>query len=183
MAKQPNRNKLIHAMAAVMLAALMMFAAQLSVNAAPQHGFGTDQGCTGAVNANDFHTASWERFSFQYRFTSGASHSVTLGRPTTFHGFVPVDAFTVNIRRDANVSLRPPSYGIFSAQLPTTPANPLFAQPVNPSFSIPVEVLTPIAAPRVETVQQSVSSQPVSNTPSSFAPPPSGGFLPPTSIG
>lgn len=91
MQKQPNRSKMTAVIAAALLTASMMFAAQLSASAAPHHGFGTGQGRTGAVNVNDFHTASWDRFSFNYRFASGFDHRVSLGRPTTFNGFVPAD--------------------------------------------------------------------------------------------
>ena len=73
----------------------------------------------------------WERLNFNYHFTSGG---FDLGRPTTFDGIVPIDVFTVNVRVDSQVALRPPSYGVFSGVIPTEPLNPLMPQPLNPQF-------------------------------------------------
>ena len=66
---------------------------------------------------------------FNYHFHSGANFRYDLGRPTTFTGNVPLNVFTANIRRDSNVALWPPSYGVFSGFIPTMPTNPLFPQP------------------------------------------------------
>ncbi|MCL2837628.1 MAG: hypothetical protein FWE04_00965 [Oscillospiraceae bacterium] len=76
----------------------------------------------------------WERLNFNYQFRSGMDYRVDLGRPTTFYGIVPRDVFTANVRVDAQVALRPPSYGIFSGVIPTEPFNPLMPQPLNPHF-------------------------------------------------
>ena len=161
---------------------VLMFAMSATVHAAPQHSFGTGQGRNGRANENDFHTASWERFSFNYQFTSGPDHRFELGRPTTFNGFVPADVFTVNIRRDANVSLRPPSYGIFSGHIPTTPSNHLFPQPVNPHFHQPFQLQDPGLNPRFDTLQQGVNAQPIGNPVNVQQGANTGGFLPPTSV-
>jgi len=96
---------------------------------AQTHGFGVGQGRTDPININDFSTSVWDRFSFNYAFTSGMDYSADLGRPTTFTGDVHIDPFTVNIRRDANVALLPPAYGVFSGHVATMPSNLLFPQP------------------------------------------------------
>jgi len=103
-------------------------ATPLLVSAAP-HGFGAGQGRTDTININDFSTSVWDRFTFNYQFTSGMNYREDLGRPTTFMGDVRIDPFTVNIRRDANVSLFPPAYGVFSGNVATMPSNLLFEQP------------------------------------------------------
>ena len=101
--------------------------------ARPYFGFGTTNGRTDTVNINDFHTNSWDRFSFNYQFHSGGSFRYDLGNPTTFHGHVQLDVYTANIRRDKNVAVMPPRYGVFSGIVATQPSNHLFPQPVNPS--------------------------------------------------
>ena len=68
----------------------------------------------------------WDRLNYNYHFTSSG---FDLGRPTTFNGIVPQDVFTMNVRRDANVALRPPGYGTFSGVIPTEPFTWLFPQP------------------------------------------------------
>ena len=184
-------NWIVPIVAIIMFIALM-FTSQVTVHANPQHGFGTGQGRTDTVNVNDFHTSAWDRFSFNYQFTSGSDHRFELGRPTTFDGFVPVNVYTVNIRRDAQVALRPPSYGIFSGHIPTDPNNLLFPQPVNPNFWTASQLENPNVIPRFDTLQMGVNAEPMGNplnihnvgTPSvlpstSF---PGEGFLPSTSI-
>ena len=166
--------------AAIVFVALMM-SARITVHASPQHGFGTGQGRTDIVNANDYHTAAWERFSHNYQFTSGSDHRFDLGRPTQFNGFVPVDVHTVNFRRDANVSLRPPGYGIFSGNIPTEPSNRLFPQPTNPNFRA-AESFSPNIDSRFDTLQQGTNAQPVGNPMNMQQNVSSGGFLPPTSV-
>ena len=105
-----------------------------------------------------------------YQFTSGGDHRHDLGRPTGFDGFVPADVFSVNTRRDANVSLRPVDYGIFSGYIPTAPVSRLFPQPVNPHFSGAVLQDNPNLIPRLDTLSQGINA------------PPADGFLPHTSI-
>jgi len=154
-----------------------------TVQAAPQHGFGTGQGRTEAVNENDFHTAAWERFIFNYFFTTGSDHRFELGRPTSFSGFVPVDVLSVNMRRDANVSLWPPSYGIFSGHIPTHPTNRLFPQPVNPHFHQGFMLNDPNILAWFDTLQQGVNFQPTGNPLNMHHNVTTGDFLPPTSVG
>jgi len=162
---------------------ILMLATHATAQAAPPHGFGQGQGRTDTVNENDFHTASWERFSFNYHFVSGPDHRFELGRPTQFNGFVPVDIFTANFRSDAHVSLRPPAYGIFSAHIQTAPVNHLFPQPVNPHFW-PMNLWDdPNVDPRFDTLRQGVNAPQTSSSHTTTQTVDTGGFLPPTSIG
>ena len=175
-------KKLIAVIFGAALCFILLTLTSITAYAAPPHGFGTGQGRTDTVNEQDFHTSQWDRFNFNYQFTSGSDHRFELGRPTTFSGFVPVDVFTVNMRRDANVSLRPPGYGIFSAQLPTPPASHLFAQPVNPHFHQPFQLQSPNLNPAFDTLQHGVNAQPLGNPMNFQQNVSTGEFLPPTSI-
>ena len=166
----------------VIIFVILMMAGSMSVQAAPQHGFGRDQGRIDTINENDFHTNQWDRFSFNYQFTSGSDHRFELGRPTPFNGFVPVDVHSVNIRRDANVSLRPPQYGVFSGHVPTMPSNNLFPQPVNPHFHQAFQMQDPNLDPRFDTLQHGVNAEPIGNPMNMQQNVSTGGFLPSTSI-
>ena len=161
---------------------ILMMAGSLTVQAAPQHGFGQNQGRISPVNENDFHTNQWDRFSFNYQFTSGSDHRHELGRPTTFNGFVPVDVHSVNMRRDANVSLQPPRYGTFSGHIPTQPANHLFPQPVNPHFHQPFMLESHSLNPRFDTTGHGVNAPPTGNPMNMNQNVSTGEFLPSTSI-
>jgi len=136
---------------------------QIIVNAAPQHGFGRDPGRIAPINVNDFHTSQWDRFNPNYHFTSGMDYRFDLGRPTTFDNFVPVDVFSVNVRRDANVSLRPPNYGVFSGYVATEQSNRLFPPPINPRFHQPNQLENPNISPRHDTLQMGANAEPIGN--------------------
>ena len=182
MSKHINFKKhIISVIAAITLLLLLMAVQSVTAHAAPQHGFGTGQGRIDTVNLNDHHTAAWDRFSHNYQFTSGPDHRFELGRPTTFSGFVPVDVFTVNIRRDANVSLRPPNYGTFNGNFHSDPTSRFFPQPVNPNFHQPFTIDSTTIDPRLDTLQQGVNHRPAGN-PMDIHNVGSGEFLPPTSI-
>ena len=176
-----SSRKLIAAIFGGLLCFVLLMASSTTAYAAPQHGFGRSESRLDTINENDFHTSQWQRFNFNYQFVSGSDHRFELGQPTTFNGFVPTDVFTVNIRRDANVSLWPPRYGVFSAQLPTPPANRLFAQPVNPHFHQPSLLQDPNTAPMFDTLGHGVNAAPVAN-PINVQNVSAGGFLPSTSV-
>jgi hypothetical protein len=176
------KQQLIPVIVTVGLFLLLMLLPSMTVQAAPQHGFGQGQGRTDTINENDFHTSAWDRFSFNYQFTSGSDHRFELGRPTTFNGFVPVDVFSVNMRRDANVSLRPPVYGIFSGNFPTDPTSRFFPQPVNPHFHQPFMLESTALDPRFDTLQQGVNAPPIGNPMNFQQNESTGEFLPSTSI-
>jgi len=183
-----TKNKWIVATLVGFIALLFLLVAQDAVQAAPQHGFGRDPGRIQPINVNDRHTNQWDRFHFNYHFTSGMDYRTDLGRPTTFNGFVPVNVYNVNFRRDANVSLRPPAHGVFSGNFATDPSNRFFQQPVNPRFHRPFELGDPNALANFDTMQMGINARPTNNRPNTDIPTtPSnggtGGFLPPTSIG
>ena len=160
-----------------------------TAQSAPPYGFGQGHGRTAPVNVNDYSSPVWERFRFNYTFTSGPNHRYELGRPTTFNGTVPQNVFTANVRRDSNVAFSPPAYGVFSGEVPTMPSNPLFPQPSNPHFLNPWETHNPNVISRFDTMQQGANLQPQGNPMNMFNVDSSGpnlsgtGFLPSTSIG
>ena len=116
--------------------------------------------------------------SFNYQFSSGADHRHELGRPTTFSGFVPVDISSVNMRRDANVSLRPPQYGVFSGHIPSAPVSRLFPQPTHLNA---VTLNDPNIIAHFDTLLQGINAPPTGN-PMNIQNVSAGEFLPPTSI-
>jgi len=70
------------------------------------------------VNVNDYSTDNWMRFTFNYEFASGPDTKDTFGVPT------PTDAPArnpglENVRRNKDASFLPPSYGVFSGEIPT----------------------------------------------------------------
>ena len=169
---------------ALILGAVFMFILLFAFNtktayAAPPHSFGLGLGRYGRVVENDYHTAEWERFFFNYHFVSGMNYRYDLGRPTSWDGFVPIDVLTVNFRSDAMVSLRPPAYGIFSGNFQTLPANMFFQQPANPNFHQPSNWGSQTINPVFDTINTGVNA-PAGNQNSHSAP--NDGFLPPTSI-
>ena len=179
MKKQLSIRLLAPVFGAVFMLLLLFAVSTETAYAAPQHSFGQGQGRYGRIVENDFHTAEWERFFFNYIFESGMDYRFDLGWPTTWDGFVPVDVFSVNFRRDANVSLRPPSYGIFSGHFQTPPSNWFFPQPTNPHFHQPQGWGSQTVNPQFDTINTGVNA-PAGNQNSHSAP--NSGFLPPTSI-
>ena len=174
-------NKLVAIIIGVAFSFFLLMATTITTYAIPSHGFGTGQGRTDSVRENDYHTASWERFSYNYQFTSGSDHRFELGRPTTFNDVVPIDVFTVNTRSDANVSLRPPSYGTFSGNFHTPPSNNFFTQPNNPNFYHAIIVDSGTTDPRFDTLGHGVNAPAHGNQMNMFHVSDGHGFLPPTS--
>lgn len=134
-----NHKKLLKRFIAVMTSVFMILVSYNAVYAnaesAPYYGFGTTNGRTDTININDYHTNSWERFVFNYLFESGGNYRYDLRQPTTYTGTVPNDVYTVNVRRDKNVTFKPPSYGVFSGNVATTQTNYLFEIPLDPAFA------------------------------------------------
>ena len=58
-----------------------------------------------------------------YQFESGADTKSTFGKSTSSDEIVPVNAETTNIRRNKDAAHLPPSYGIFSGEIPTDQSN------------------------------------------------------------
>ena len=135
-----------------------------------------------------------QRFNWEFEFESGMDYRFDLGRPTTWNGVVPQDVFTANVRRDANVSHRPPEPRTGNTIAPTDPSNWAFTRQQNQlhqnGFWNPVEHQNTNALPHFDLTQQGVNSQPQGNSmgaqtnvqTSGASQGGSGGFLPPTSI-
>lgn len=58
-------------------------------------------------------------YANEYKFESGADSKTTFGKSTSSDEIVPVNQETTNIRRNKDASYFPPSYGIFSGEIPT----------------------------------------------------------------
>ena len=135
-----------------------------------------------------------QRFNWSFEFESGMDYRFDLGRPTTFHGVVPQDVMTANVRRDANTSLRPPGPRTGNTITATDPSNWAFAQQQNQlhqnGFWSPVELHNPNALPHFDLQQHGINAGPQgdpmgihTNVQTGGASQGgSGGFLPPTSI-
>ncbi len=54
-----------------------------------------------------------------YQFASGADTKSTFGKSTSSDEIVPINTETTNIRRNKDAAHFPPSYGIFSGEIPT----------------------------------------------------------------
>jgi hypothetical protein len=159
-----TKTKLIASTITIIVICVVVFLLQTRVHAAiPLYGFGTGQGRTDTVNINDFHTSEWDRFTFNYDFVSGMVYRYELGNPTIFNGFMPVDVYSANIRRDAQVSFRPPSYGTFSGFIPTEPSNFLFPQPVSAAYWRAFELENPNVIPAFDTLLLGVNAQDIGN--------------------
>jgi len=156
-------KKIKHLLTAAVMGAFLLALMPMTVFAAPPYGFGAGQGRTQPIIENDFHTAAWDRFSFNYEFTSGADHRYELGRSTTWNGNVPADIFSANIRRDRHVAFVPPSYGIFSGHIPTFPRNDFFPQPVHPAFWQSFELENPHALPAFDTLRMGANAPALGN--------------------
>jgi hypothetical protein len=65
---------------------------------------------------------NWDLFQYNYEFNSGPDTKSTFGNPTMTDvpGSNPLND---NIRRNKDVAYLPPSYGIFSGELPTNPSS------------------------------------------------------------
>ena len=92
----------------------------LCVYAANSHGAG--QGRTDTVNVNDYSTHNWQRFQYNYQFNSGPDAQSTFGVPTQTSR-LGSDPLNDNIRRNKDVAYLPPSYGVFSGDIPTNPSS------------------------------------------------------------
>lgn len=179
-------NKWLMAAIAAFICLFIMFAMQVTVQAAPQHAYGRDPGRIQPININDRHTNQWDRFHWNYQFRSGMDYRFDLGRATTFNGFVPPNVYWINFRSDAQVSLRPPGFGVFSGNFATDPSNRFFPQPVNPNFHQPNMWGDPNLNPSFDTLNLGANAPQGNQHSHSNVSGPSNsggsGFLPPTSI-
>ena len=157
------KTKMKHLFTVAVMGAFLFILLPMTAQAAPPYGFGAGQERTQPVLENDFHTAAWDRFSYNYEFTSGADHRYELGRPTTWNGNVPADIFNANIRRDRHVAFVPPRYGIFSGHIPTFPHNDFFPQPVHPAFWQPFQLENPNSLSSFDTLRMGVNAPALGN--------------------
>lgn len=82
------------------------------------NGQGQGYGSEDTVNINDYSTHNWDRFTFNYEFSSGTETTDDFGTPT------PTDEPArnpqlENIRRNKDAAYLPPAYGVFSGDIPT----------------------------------------------------------------
>lgn len=155
-------TKKLFKIAAPIIGVLLLFLSAVPVFAdtgdAPYYGFGTANGRTDTVNINDYSTDSWDRFSFNYQYNSGADYRYELGRPTTYTGQVQANVYNANIRRDKNVSFTPPGYGVFSGNVATRQTNYLFTKPVNPAYAAFYPQSDPNAIPYYDTLRMGANA-------------------------
>ena len=62
-------------------------------------------------------------YDTSYNFGSGPDSGSTFGKPTGYDDPVTGDPLATNQRRDKNAASTPPSYGIFSGDIPTEPSS------------------------------------------------------------
>ena len=100
----------------------------LTAFAAQNTGYGAASSRVDPININDYSTNDWDRFTYNYQFSSGPDYSSELGAPTSTDA-VSTDTSNANIRRNKDVSFIPPTYGVFSGVFNTEPSNIYVAQP------------------------------------------------------
>lgn len=62
-------------------------------------------------------------FAYNYNFSSGADYGDALGKPTSTDALVQTDPMSENVRRNKDAAYYPPSYGVFSGDIPTDPTS------------------------------------------------------------
>jgi sortase A len=76
--------------------------------------------CTGFA---DLAFAYDSAYNTSYGFSSGPDTASTFGKPSSYDEPVTGDLLATNQRRDKNAAYNPPSYGIFSGDIPTDPSS------------------------------------------------------------
>lgn len=84
---------------------------------------GVGQGRDDVININDYSTNNWDRFEYNYQFESGPDTKESFGVPTQTDA-VPKTPQLDNVRRNKDASHFPPSYGVFSGEIPTDQTSP-----------------------------------------------------------
>ncbi len=101
---------------------------------------------------------------FAYNYTFGESYNNdTFGNATTSEQSADYSA-TENIRRDKNISLLPPSYGIFSGEFDTSQSNPYFTPNNQSSVSSVGNISNGIYATDSNGYLESTSTYPIVDT-------------------
>lgn len=62
-------------------------------------------------------------FANNYNFSSGSDYSDTLGKSTSTDALVQTDPMNENVRRNKDAAYTPPTYGVFSGDIPTNPTS------------------------------------------------------------
>jgi len=191
-----NKNKrflsafAVFAVSVLILTTAMTTTPVLADNSNPHqtNGFANSNGRPDTVNINDHSTSVWNRFSYNYRFSSGADHRHIFGTPTHVSERMMMSRLNImpqNIRSDRNVSAAPLPYGIFSAIIDTYNANPFFATWVNDNGGLSFVLDNPGVLAEFDTLGLGINNQDWLN------PNPmniqnfngNGGFMSPTSVG
>jgi len=106
----------------------------LSVQAFAANSHGSGIGCMGSLTPNDYHVDNWNRFEYNYEFDSGPVTTETFGVPTTTD-VIPRNKDLENVRRNKDAALIPPSYGVFSGNIPTAPSS-LYHDNTTPDYAV-----------------------------------------------
>lgn len=115
-----------------LLAVLMIFNI-CAVNVFAANGQGSVPSRTDTVNVNDYSTDNWMRFTFNYGFESGPDTKDTFGVPTQTDA-AAYNPELENVRRNKDAAFLPPSYGVFSGEIPTNPSS-LYHSNVKPDYA------------------------------------------------
>lgn len=98
------------------------------------NGQGSVSSRTDTVNINDYSTDNWDRFEFNYEFESGPETKETFGVPTQTDT-VAKNPQLDNMRRNKDAAFLPPSYGIFSGEIPTD-ASSAYHENTKPEYAV-----------------------------------------------
>jgi sortase A len=121
------KNKLKFSLVALMLINIS------AVNVFGANGNGSVPSRADTVNINDYSTDNWDRFEYNYEFESGADTKETFGVPTQTDK-AAYNPELENIRRNKDVALFPPGYGVFSGDIPTEASSPYHSN-VKPDYA------------------------------------------------
>lgn len=126
-----ERNVYMKRKVLLSLTAILVLCSNSTVFAQTQ-GYGKGQGRTDSVNINDYSTSDYDRFEYNYEFTSGPDNAKELGRPTSTDK-VPTNNEYENVQKNKDVSVNPPPYGVFTGDIPTEKSNPYYTEPTYPN--------------------------------------------------
>jgi len=104
-----------------------------TVNVLAANGQGSVSSRTDTVNVNDYSTDNWDRFEYNYQFESGSETNEDFGIPTQTDAAAR-NTELENIRRNKDASYLPPSYGVFSGEIPTEQSSPYHSN-VKPDYA------------------------------------------------
>lgn len=88
---------------------------------------------TGQNTVNAYSTGNWLRFTYNYEFSSGVEVNSVFGKPTSTD-VATRNPESENIRCNKDTALLPPSFGVFSGEIPTS-ASSLYHSNVRPDYA------------------------------------------------